>query len=338
MSSNQTTLKSLRSAVSDRQRSILDEVWGHVRDKHVGLPERPLLEKFGNAALKEDVGKLGGTIIFSNHEDNKLRYNVGVVGIFLTSEGPRLQKLVERYLIALKDAYERDRDIERFSSKDLSKWNSDFTPLELNELRHILYKAHGSLASSIAGWNAEEWYGSVDDEVVELKNIRNWDAYIETAIVKWYDASQPSGEAERISYTSKSIRDPIWNAIRQTEMLSGLHPVSPLRSRARPPKSAPVGRTRKLNLSFIRNDAPLKLILEDDWKEACQHFKTKAWKSCVLLCGGIVEGLLLWQLETVQKDLAVDAKAGKVDIRYDGEMLSGVIRKSKEQGLIGEDT
>src|SRR5258708_1509274 len=192
MSSNQTTLKSLRSAVSDRQRSILDEVWGHVRDKHVGLPERPLLEKFGKAALKEDVGKLGGTIIFSNHEDHKLRSNVGVVGIFLTSEGPRLQKLVERYLIALKDAYERDRDIDRFSSKDLSKWNSDFTPLELNELRHILYKAHGSLASSLAGWNVEEWHGTVDAEVLELTTIRHCDACIESAIGIWYDATPPS--------------------------------------------------------------------------------------------------------------------------------------------------
>jgi hypothetical protein len=87
-------------------------------------------------------------------------------------------------------------------------------------------------------------------------------------------------------------------------------------------------------LSFIADDVPLRRILDADWKEANQNFKAKAWKSCVLLCGGIIEGLLLWQLERAQRVVATNTSA---DIRYDGEMLSGVIRKSKEQGLIGQD-
>jgi len=87
----------------------------------------------------------------------------------------------------------------------------------------------------------------------------------------------------------------------------------------------------------MRDDVALQIILESDWKEACQHFKTKAWKSCVLLCGGIVEGLLLWQLEHAQGRAIASTQTVKPDIRYDGETLSVVLRLSREQGLVEED-
>lgn len=145
------------------------------------MPERPLLEKYGKATLAAEISKLGGTVIFSNHEENKLRYNLRILGIFLTSDGTRLEKLVERYLIVLRDAYKNNRDIERFSNKEFASWAPDITRSELNELRQILYRTHGSLPSSLAGWNADEWFISVDDEVVELKNVDDWPSYIELA-------------------------------------------------------------------------------------------------------------------------------------------------------------
>lgn len=335
------SLHALRGKVTALQRSLLDEVWTHVKETHVGLPERPLLEKFGKVALHEAARQLGGTIVFSNHEENKLRYNLGLVGIFLTSDGPRLDMLVQRYLALLRDAYLANQDIERFSSKDLSAWAPDLTAAELNELREILYRAHGSLASGIGGWNAEEWFVKVDDEVVELKNVTDWRAYMEPRIMKWYDPAQPSGEVERMRYhDSRSRPDPIWDAIRRTDLLSGLHVIPPRSknpvkaSGARPPRQRAT--SSRLNLSFMKNDVPLRSILQADWKEAGNNYASKAWKSCVLLCGGVVEGLLLWQLEDVET-AAAEGTTTKVEVRYDSEMLSVIVRRSRESGLIGDD-
>ena len=345
MAPNNPDLKSLRREVSDRQRAILDDVWAHIKEKNIGLPERPLLEKYGKATLTDETGKLGGTVIRSDYEENKLRYNLTVIGIFLTSDGPRLEKLVERYLMVLRDAYRNNRDIERFSSKELASWAPDVSPSELNELRQILYRAHGSLASSLAGWNAEEWFAAVDDDVVELKNVHDWPSYIEPRIMKGYDPREPAGERERMKYQSPKFKpDPIWDAISQTDILMGLNSdlprtrtTSPRSARAPSPRNRPPDRARRLNLSFMKDDAPLQLILDCDWKEACQHFRTGSWKSCVLLCGGMVEGLLLWQLEQAQRRDSADPEGVQVDIRYDGETLSSVLRLSREQGLIGED-
>jgi hypothetical protein len=88
----------------------------------------------------------------------------------------------------------------------------------------------------------------------------------------------------------------------------------------------------------MANDVELRGILADDWAEACQGFQSKAWKSCVLLCGGIVEGLLLWQIEDVQKfAIATGKDPVRADVDYGEAPLSIVIRQSKEQGLIGPD-
>src|SRR5258708_34447426 len=95
MPSNNPSLQSLRSKVNDCQRAILDDVWAHVKEKNVGLPERPLLERYGKASLAAETSKLGGTIIHSSHEENKLRYNLGIFGVCLTYDRPHLWKLVE---------------------------------------------------------------------------------------------------------------------------------------------------------------------------------------------------------------------------------------------------
>jgi len=198
------SLRSLRLLVTERQRAILDEVWEHIKRTNIGLPERPLLDKHGKVVLLGEVAKLGGTVIWSGLEENKERYNLGVVGIFLTSDGERLEKVVEHYLNVLRDAYAKNKEIEQFSSKDLASWAPDLTANDLVSLRHILYRAHGSLASRLGGWNQEEWQITVDNEVVELKNISDWNAYINSKIMQWYDPKKPVGEAARMGYQASN--------------------------------------------------------------------------------------------------------------------------------------
>jgi hypothetical protein len=199
-SKKEKTLRSLRDSISDRQRAILDDVWIHVKATQLGLPERPLMDKFGKEVLLMETAKLGGTLVYSNYEENKNRYNIGLAGIFLTSQGQHLEKAVERYLVALRDAYQKNKDIERFSNKDLAAWAPELTSDDLTSLRHILNKGHGTFASRLSGWNAEEWFIGVDDEVVELKNENNWHAFIEQRVLKSYNPALPSDEAGRSRY------------------------------------------------------------------------------------------------------------------------------------------
>lgn len=317
------TLGTLRDSITDRQREILDDVWTQLKKTNIGAPERPLFDKYGKSQLLHETQKLGRSVIYSNHEENKIRYNLGLVGIFLTSDGPHLEKVVEKYLIVLRDVYAKDKEIERFSSKDLASWAPELSANELASLRQILYRSQGSFASRLGGWNTEEWLVSVDDDVVELKNVKNWKIYIQAGIMKQHDSRLP---ADRIRYHGFSAPSPTWGTQNGLDVPKRLQSTS---------KNYNKSQRRKLDLTFIKDDVPLLSIVDADWKEACQALTGKAWKSCVLLCAGIVEGLLLWQLERAQRD--INAAQGKtIDIRYDGEVLSIVIRMSREQGLLGE--
>jgi hypothetical protein len=193
-------LQSLRSAVSGRQQAILDEVWEHIKQRQLGIPERPLLDKYGKAVLIKELGALGGTVIYTGHEQNKLRYNLGLVGVFLTSEGEHLDAVVERYLVALRDAYARDKEIEQFSSKDLASWAPNLSGDDIAALRQILERAHNSLASRYSGHTPPNWLATVENEVVELKHITDWKGYIHSRIMEWYDPRRPIGEVERMNY------------------------------------------------------------------------------------------------------------------------------------------
>ena len=50
--------------------------------------------------------------------------------------------------------------------------------------------------------------------------------------------------------------------------------------------------------SFI-TDNKLRELIEKDWKEINSVFYAGAWKSCVLLCGSVLEGILINELSKV---------------------------------------
>jgi len=288
--------------------------------KNIGMPERPLFEKYTREVLEAEASALGGSIILSNHEEGKIRYKLALVGMFLTSGGPRLETLMKRYLWVLKARYEVDKDIERFSSKDFEKWGMKFSSDELNELRLILYASHRSFASHIGGWNAEEWFASVDDEVVNLKHVENWEDFVQTEILKQYDAKEPASEAQRIKYHNVVSSGPLFNNPLALHNLGGQED-----------SEAP-------NLDFVDDDR-LRNILESDWHEATKLLEAKAWKSCIILCGSLLEGLLLWKLEATQRrqnDLSQEEASKTAD--YEDFSLSLLLRASKEQQLLENES
>jgi hypothetical protein len=140
-----STIEALRSQITPRQRAILDDIWSYVLEKRTGIPERSLFHKHGREIVALETKALGGSILYSGHQDNQMRFSIGFVGIFVTSDGSRLEELVKRYLIYLKDRFESDTEIEKLSSKDFSVWEPPLLPSELNELPLSLDRRSGTI-------------------------------------------------------------------------------------------------------------------------------------------------------------------------------------------------
>lgn len=296
----------LRDRISATQRSILDMIWAHVRDKGVGIPERPLFRLHKRNVVIEETKALGGTIVRSGHENGEMRYNIGFVGIFLTSDGPKLERLVKRYLQYLKIRSDEDPDIQRISSKDLAYWEPPLSESELNELRAITTRSLGSFASSFGGASAEEWGISINTDVVELVDVTDWDGYIGKEIMRWYDSAMPVPDMERGMYGMGGTVNPFQSVL----------PSSKLEAKEFP---------TLLDLSFI-DDEPLRKILESDWAEANRLIQVNAWKSIIIMSGGILEGLLIWRLGTARCETNFED--------YEDWSLSDLIKECKKSALL----
>lgn len=78
------------------------------------------------------------------------------------------------------------------------------------------------------------------------------------------------------------------------------------------PSGAPVGEPerRRGEFWFISNPA-LQRRLTVDWREAQDVYQVRGWKSCVVLCGGILEGILL---DALAREGAAPAEVGQSDL------------------------
>lgn len=318
---NTTSIDELQKRISNEQRAILDAVWASIKETGLGLAERTLLHTYSRETLVAATNALGGDVIITGFTENKQRYNLQLVGIFLTSDGPRLEGLMKKYLCLLRRLYEKNPDIEGVGSTELEALPAEddpdqtlFSASELIELRHILHRSQGAFASRLGGWSATDWSLVVDDAVADLKRVDDLDRYIKSEITKHYDARQPVGEADRIRYSG--ILAP--NAFQEALAQLGRQPTT-----AEP----------DLDVVFL-GESPLRGIIESDWREIQVLVSVHAWKSCIILSAGILEGLLLWKLE--QHAESAQPRADE-PVDYSEFTLSRLLRLCRERDLLAPE-
>lgn len=101
------------------------------------------------------------------------------------------------------------------------------------------------------------------------------------------------------------------------------HVLTHFRSQAPP---APIQRPRQ-EFWFI-SDPALRRQLATDWREAQDVHQVRGWKSCVVLCGGILEAMLLDAL-TCEGHAAAEAES---------QELASLVETARARGILGTGT
>jgi hypothetical protein len=93
------------------------------------------------------------------------------------------------------------------------------------------------------------------------------------------------------------------------------------------------------DLWFIQDEV-LRDLLASDWLEARTIYPACAYKSCVILCGGILEGLLLDALlhDKQPASTAFKQKYGKNSPQLERWSLQQLVEIGKELGLFSDPT
>ena len=251
-------LDDLREQLTNDQRALLDAIWGYYNENGRWVPRPVLHHRFldlGKSAIRAALVRLGCSVVFESRDDGKECYRSTFLGVFLTSNGHETERLLVQYLEYVRGQYLANPEIDTVRSQDIER-ELGLTSQQSDTLRQVIQL--GQLWSGSASWGFQRWSAGIPPDVDELPALQNLSAYVRGRAVKDYDPTIPFDEAERTSY--------LLNKTQQKE----------------------------LNVEFWFISAPkLQEQLASDWLEAQAVHKAKAWKSCVILCGSILEGLLL---------------------------------------------
>jgi hypothetical protein len=256
------TLNEIRAHITDEQRAVINAIWEyHVErnERWAWIPVAVLYRKFTDLTTSRKSGRefvLSALSSLSGsivYEHEDHYYGLTALGILLTDDGQDGIDLLARCLELFQSKHDSGHDLKEIHISS----QEIATSLNLSEDKlRMLYELIQLSPSASAGGSREEWTMSVTywrDEFLSEDDLRT---YIEEEILTGYDPDLPIERHERSRYLYE----------KQSKVF-------------------PSG------FSFIHND-DLRELLESDWKEVQAVYAVKAWKSCLILCGSILEGVL----------------------------------------------
>ena len=134
---------------------------------------------------------------------------------------------------------------------------------EVIQLGEIL--RYCSFLNSGYSYREDQWSFSIPRNIDDYPEIDDIRNYVLNEIVRYYDKGLPVNEFERNQY--------------------------------------PLGRKDESNDFWFIEDHELREQIKNDWNEIQNCINCQAWKSSIILCGGVLEGVL-WHLLSQSKEKA----------------------------------
>ncbi len=260
----------LRTQLSPDQRAVLTAIWEEYRDQNRWTPRRTLQARFGEARLQTCLERLWGPAVREWPEDEEEACRLTFLGLLLTDQGPESEDLLVRYLAYMRERVAADSRLEWVGSSEVE------AALGLSRDRSRLLR---QLIRLSHWWGGGSGFGN-----------REWSVGVPV------DAEDLPAQPELRSYVREHVL---------RHFLPDLSLTTPRQDALRPPRPEPAHGT----FWFVA-DGSLRQQLSRDWHEAQDVFQVRGWKSCLILCGGILEGLLGEVLQRVAPPRTVGSQAG----------------------------
>src|SRR5687767_14881533 len=112
-------LSALRADLTSTKRLLLDDLWKQFQM----TSQWPLLRSFysqhGKAKVREAFSALGGDVVWEERDRSQNVCKLKLPGILLTSEGPALEKLLQRYFEFQCQLFKKNPEKQQISSAEI---------------------------------------------------------------------------------------------------------------------------------------------------------------------------------------------------------------------------
>lgn len=186
-------LRSLRESLNSRQRALLDELWNHFVDQkewpiawEVHSPNRKMV-------IRDTLKPLSGSIVMEvSDSQHGSRYQMTLLGVLLTSDGPVLETLLDRYFVFLRSQYQ-SRPKERIvrSGEVQSTLRLEEGELKLLGRLVLLGGFFTGSASYDGKWNSKDWSAGIFEKVEDFPPEGSLEGMAEDLALRGFNLDAP---------------------------------------------------------------------------------------------------------------------------------------------------
>ena len=287
-------LDALRGRLTQGQRAILNTVWEHYRTQSRWVSRHLLRERFGGPALSAALDQLGEGVVSEYQEDEEECYRLTFLGVLLADQGQESEELLVRYLAFVRDRFRSDPRVEWVGSQEVEA-ALGLTRERSRLLRQLIRLSHWWGGGS--GFGGQEWTVGVPIDVDDLPAESDLRGYVRDHVLRHFAPELFLGDPGTFS----------------------------LRVQASPQE-------RPRDAFWFVKDPVLRRQLAMDWHEAQDVRQVRGWKSCVVLCGGILEAVLQDALSRSSPSAAPGVPGGA-----DRGSLADLVEAATTLGILGQD-
>lgn len=288
----------LRESLTKDQREVINAVWKYYREHQEWIPTRILHHDMKKEFVLSAVEPLGGSIIFKTQVGAKECYELTLLGVLLSDYGSEAEKLLVGYLDYIRNQYLKNAMVEKVAAEEVQR-SLQLIDEQVELLGRLILLGYFYGGSAFPG---KKWECGVPKDIDDLPAIRDLHEYVQKTALRDYNPKEPIEPNDRLRY-----------------------------SLSKGPKQ------QGTEFEFIQ-DPLLQDQLAKDWDEAQRVHGVKAWKSCVILCGGILEGMLLDVLKRDEQEArsAYQKRKGKEAQDLDQWDLVDLVNVAKDLDVLSK--
>jgi hypothetical protein len=189
------TMAELRAKVNPFQKKLLDEFWQHFCAKGEWPLTRVIYSTHGTDNVKKALSPIGGSVVSEeNHQSGRTMFQLKLLGVLLTTEGPAYQNFLLRYFDFQRNLFQKQPEKQQIKAEEIAA-DLKLSPEETELLGQLI--SYGGFYGGVGSRGNKTWTVSDMKEMEAFPLTGDLSPNLEKCLMQHYTPDSPVFEEER---------------------------------------------------------------------------------------------------------------------------------------------